>query len=133
MKFYLETLPKKLNLTLLNKGTKKTKYLLITEEGIIEHSNKNYKRIYNDSVVKYYDFPTSNIKIVEDASSYKLVECFNIPLDHTLLKIEEETIYINKMKMIIEKINNKLYDIYFYANSIEEIKKNIDTLNLIIS
>ena len=37
------------------------------------------------------------------------------------------------MKMIIEKINNKLYDIYFYANSIEEIKKNIDTLNLIIS
>ena len=133
MKFYLETIPSIINLKLLNKGSKKTKYLIITEEGIIEHGNKNYKRIIKDSEIKYHKFPKNNITIVEDTSVYKLEECFNIPYNHKLLKIEEEVFYINKIKMIIEKINNKLYDIYFKAQSIDEIKKNIDTLNLIFS
>ena len=133
MKYYLETLPDRVNLKLLNNGTKKTTHLLISEEGIIEHGIKNYKRIYNDSNINYHTFPKSNITIVEDTSSYKLEECFNIPLTHRMLTIEEEIFNINRIKMIIEKTNNKIYNIYFLASSINEIKNNIDTLNLIFS
>ena len=133
MRYYLETLPVRVNLKLLNKGTKKTKHLIISEEGIIEHGIKNYKRIYNDSNIHYHTFPKSNITIVEDTGSYKLEECFNIPLTHKLITIEEEIFNINKIRMIIEKMDNKLYNIYFLAGSINEIKNNIDTLNLIFS
>ena len=43
MKFYLETIPSIINLKLLNKGSKKTKYLIITEEGIMDMGIKIIK------------------------------------------------------------------------------------------
>jgi hypothetical protein len=119
MKVYFEKLPEEKNIKKLSlKNTTSNYYLLYSNEGIYT--------IKNDIITKneYIDKPSKelvidSVKFIIDNSYCKKNKCFKIPFYFNKVKISEmiyELPYDSSLKLIIQKKNNQINDIYCYTN-----------------
>lgn len=107
--------------------------LLLTQEGYIEIVGENYIKkhiILNDSFELHDYLVNHNIAYVNDITeTSELIN--NIPFEHNYLVVEKHYYKLShksKIRLIIEKVGNKIKDIYFYIPYIE--KKDLINSNI---
>ena len=103
---------------------------ILTKKGMYKiRGNQIFLYKLGSNITKKIEYENVNFMITEDLW-YKKEEIFNIPFDHHLLKKTIMEYAINpKFKIILEFINNNIFDFYFKTNilNISEIKKILVT------
>ena len=132
MKLYIEKLFTP-NTSKLEKPKKNILHIIICEEGIIYHGNKDQKLIiHDDSSNKHRIYTLDNVKLIEDNTKIILKPIYNISLHHYMVTLKQEIYSIKNIKFVIEYHNEKLYNMYFQQYNIANDQILIEnTLKLI--
>ena len=130
MRVYIQNLPLEIPKSLLNmkKTREYSEKRLISNEGIFIIDNNSIKKLYfhDDKVIK---INVNNQNFICDNSTITKKKWNKIPYDHIVqdVKITEYLDYY-KFKIVVEKNNNKIKELYFETADVENLKENINTL-----
>ena len=135
MKLYIEKLFTP-NILHLDKPKQEIQHIIICEEGIIFHGERDLKLVIHNQQITTLHHPThiiSSIKLIEDNTKTSFEPIYNIPLNHHIVTLKRDIYSIKNIKFVIEYHKKKLYNMYFEQCDIKNDKSLIEnTLKLIL-